>query len=221
MKVELTRGERFKDARLEHNVHGKQTMEQVEAAASVSKALISSIENDKAGSVGSEYVVSLARHYNVTTDYLLGLSDVPTTKEDIKIACKTTGLSAEAIKQLSFTKPNDVLAKGLGFRGEFDSFISRYSLDIAVRLSQLHYAIEKAEKDISFLENTPVTADNWEQLFDIAENAKRNLVLEVFEFSELFRRAQETLFPTGLVVDKLTSVQRSIHKPKEAANNAE
>lgn len=43
----------------------------------------------------------LAQHFNVTTDYLMGLSDVKTTEHDMKIACKVTGLSEKSIKNLT------------------------------------------------------------------------------------------------------------------------
>ena len=100
MKIELTRGERFKDARLEHNQHRKQTMDDVQKATGVSKGLLSQIENDTAGAIGSDKVAALARQYGVTADYLLGLSDNPTTDENLKTAIKVTGLSQRAIEGL-------------------------------------------------------------------------------------------------------------------------
>lgn len=47
-----------------------------------------------------ENLCKIASYYGVSADYLLGLSDTPSTKEDIKAACKTTGLSEAAISQL-------------------------------------------------------------------------------------------------------------------------
>ena len=71
----LTRGERFKDARIVHNRNGKQTMDEVATATSVSKSLIQSLEDDSINrSVGYDKVAKLATHYRVTTDFLLGLS---------------------------------------------------------------------------------------------------------------------------------------------------
>ena len=40
----------------------------------------------------------LAQHFNVTTDYLMGLSDVKSTEQDMKIACEVTGLSEKAMQ---------------------------------------------------------------------------------------------------------------------------
>ncbi len=76
--VRLTRGERFKDARIVYNQHKKQTMDEVSAATGVSKSIIQSLEDDDAQrSVGYDKVARLAAHYNVTTDFLLGLSNDP------------------------------------------------------------------------------------------------------------------------------------------------
>ena len=45
--MNLTRGERFKDARIVHNQHGKQTMDEVAAAPGIKKSLIQALEKDE------------------------------------------------------------------------------------------------------------------------------------------------------------------------------
>ena len=70
--AKLTRGERFKGARLDFNQHQKQTMDEVAAATGISKSLIQALEDDENDrSVGYDKVAKLAAHYHVTTDYLL------------------------------------------------------------------------------------------------------------------------------------------------------
>lgn len=92
----LTRGERFKDARIVHNQHKKQTMDEVSAATGVSKSLIQSLEDDSVNrSVGYDKVAKLAAHYNVTTDYLFGLSDDPAP---MRSAVDDLGLSPKAVE---------------------------------------------------------------------------------------------------------------------------
>lgn len=74
----LTRGERFKDARIVHNQHGKQTMDEVEAETGIKKSLIQALENDESSrDVGYVKVAALAAHYRVTTDFLLGFTNDP------------------------------------------------------------------------------------------------------------------------------------------------
>lgn len=72
---ELTRGERFKDARTVHNRHGSQAMSAVQNATGVSASLIADLENDeKERKVNYIDIATLAKHYGVTTDWLCGLS---------------------------------------------------------------------------------------------------------------------------------------------------
>ena len=51
-----------------------------------------------------ENLCKIAEFYGVSTDYLLGLTDTPSIKEDIQAACKTTGLSEDAIYFLEAMK---------------------------------------------------------------------------------------------------------------------
>lgn len=93
---------RFKEARTKNNRHGAQSTKEVEKETGVTKSLIEDIESTagKPRNVGYLTVKKLAQHYGVSADYLLGLSGTPSTKEDIKVACKTTGLSEQAIEEL-------------------------------------------------------------------------------------------------------------------------
>lgn len=98
---DLTRGERFEDARRIHNQHGRQSMEEVYAQTGVSASMIKDLEDDdKIRSVGYDKVVILAKHYGVSTDYLLGLSSHPKVTNDFDYVCEYTGLSKESIENL-------------------------------------------------------------------------------------------------------------------------
>lgn len=75
VNMSLTRGERFKSARVDYNQHGKQTMSVVQSATGVSASLIADLENDeKDRRVSYIDVATLAKHYGVTTDWLCGLA---------------------------------------------------------------------------------------------------------------------------------------------------
>ena len=59
----------------------------------------------------SDLLFEIANKLNVSADYLLGISDIKTTKENIKAAAKLTGLSEDAIKMLSeLNKKGDLFA---------------------------------------------------------------------------------------------------------------
>lgn len=56
-----------------------------------------------------EQLVIMANHYNTTTDYLLGVSEVKTTDKDIQFICDYTGLSEKAIDVLHFYKDYEMI----------------------------------------------------------------------------------------------------------------
>lgn len=93
----LTRAERFKDARIERNQHGKQTMDVVAAATGITKSKIHALEADANRDVGYETVAILAKHYGVSADWLLGLTEdykpQPSAVDDLN-------LSTAAVDQL-------------------------------------------------------------------------------------------------------------------------
>ena len=80
--------------------------------------------------INIELLYKIAKYFNVSTDYLLGLDENPTTNPDIKIACKCTGLSEDAIKKL-----NDI-----------DNFILRF--------------VKSDEEDYSYIRNGLLIALN-------------------------------------------------------------
>ena len=93
----LTRGERFKGARLDYNKHGKQTMDEVATATGVSKSLIQALEDDENNrSVGYDKVAKLASYYGVSPNWLLRLSEdphiLPTAADDLDLSASAIEL---------------------------------------------------------------------------------------------------------------------------------
>ena len=52
------------------------------------------------------YLYALSDFFGVSADYLLGLSDAPTSNKDIKAICEYTGLSESAVESLRYHKSN-------------------------------------------------------------------------------------------------------------------
>lgn len=50
----------------------------------------------------ADKLLKLAQFFNVSADYLLGLSETPTTNPEIKAICKYTGLTQESVKVLQY-----------------------------------------------------------------------------------------------------------------------
>ncbi len=67
-----------------------------------------------------QQIIQIARYFGVSVDYLLGLTENQTTDEDVKTACKVTGLSEGAIKNIVAAGDADFL----------DCLLSNIDLDL-------------------------------------------------------------------------------------------
>lgn len=64
-----------------------------------SKATLTKYQNNEA-EAGINYLVKLAKYFNVSTDYILGLTNVKSPDIKLKAVCEYTGLSESAVKSL-------------------------------------------------------------------------------------------------------------------------
>lgn len=102
----LTRGERFKDARIVHNQNGKQTMKEVEHDTGISASLIKDLEDDSSTrGVSFEKVAKLSHHYGVSSDWLLSLTNDPFR---LTTAVDELPLSCNVVRQLKKIKADDL-----------------------------------------------------------------------------------------------------------------
>lgn len=101
-------GERLLKLREEQN----ETQQQLADAIGITRQSLSRYEtNERTPNI--DLIYSVAKHYNVSSDYLLGLTEEPIIEPDIKKACKVTGLSGEAIRKLAQLK-NFILPANCG-----------------------------------------------------------------------------------------------------------
>ena len=54
-----------------------------------------------------DYLVKYAQYFDVSADYLLGLTDVATTDKDLRFVCDYTGLDEKTVKILNSFKKNN------------------------------------------------------------------------------------------------------------------
>lgn len=74
-----------------------------------------------------DFIAMYARYFNVSSDYLLGLSDVRTVSPDTAMICRVTGLDDKAVRTLSeindptnFESPKEIIQTLNYILGELD-----------------------------------------------------------------------------------------------------
>lgn len=105
--IKLTTGEKIDDLIKKSGKSGEKVLKEINEkySFSISKPTLSDIINDVDKGYSYKYFEIFAKYFNVSTDYLLGLTDAPTPlKTDegkaLRVASDFTGLSINAIKQL-------------------------------------------------------------------------------------------------------------------------
>lgn len=96
MDVGKVFGERLLKLREER----KETQEQLAKAVNITRQSLSRYEtNERTPNI--ELIYSIAQHYDVSADYLLGLSEVTSLDNRIQAACEVTGLNSAAMDKMN------------------------------------------------------------------------------------------------------------------------
>lgn len=141
-------------------------------------------------------LAKIANYYKVSTDYLLGITNIPSLKKNIQNACKTTGLSQKAITNIiklqetgmGFVKiEGDEINEGelyCSCKNALDLFItSTYSFSLLLGLSSMSVSTKKYVKML-------INNSSRETLIEEMKNVR----LQFFENLEDFRRILETIY---------------------------
>ena len=149
-----TVGERVKDLRTAGGI----TIKDLSEKAGLDYSTLSRIENGKLQKVADDIMLKLARFFNVSTDFLLGLTNIPDKKN---YTAEELGLSAQAAKNLYTGAVDSQVADLLLSNRDFaaltmmlaDYFNEKNAIDIAVQnqnrqnMAELYRLIGKTRKD--------------------------------------------------------------------------
>lgn len=124
--MKLTLGEKLKDLRIERKLTSKQVCDEIKKqyGYSLSVGKYNEMESDIDKDFGYRAFIYLSKFYEVSTDYLLGITETPSLDKNIQNACNVTGLSEEAIKKVSELDNNckSALNYFISFEGVEDFF---------------------------------------------------------------------------------------------------
>ena len=70
------------------------------AIGSIEKKIVKHLHTSDMTKVQGEFIVAYCKHFHCSADYLFGLTDIQTESQDIRNACKVSGLSELAITRL-------------------------------------------------------------------------------------------------------------------------
>ncbi len=144
----------------------KYTQEEIAEFLKCGRATITNYENGRR-SPDYETLVKLAKKYNVTTDYLLGLTGAETTNKDIRYICDYTGLAVEAVKELNNIKRTLDKESNVSKENEFmDVPSSYYKLFLSYISFSTWYADEFVVDSVCY------------RLMDYCENMKQRIKIQ-------------------------------------------
>lgn len=143
-----------------------------------------------------EMLYKIASYYQVSADYLIGLSDIRTPDIDTQTIAAKTGLSEKTIERLysfnshskRYLKPINILLQSLNFESAL-FHISKYMEDVKIvdllrkQRIRRYEEMENSEPDCG-------TAHNWPYSDDLDKNYKENekeMILQEYSIDKAFK----------------------------------
>lgn len=154
---------------------------------------------------GAEQIVVMAKYFNVSSDYLLGLSDEETVDQDIQSVCSMTGLSAKSVNAIIQLMKSDPSIPG-------DDSISRA---VNMVLSTPHVLNALASSISGVMECCELGRDYLKEerpplsRFAIDYQTGKiidNMELSFFKSDEAFRNAIDKAFNYRKLIDELREI---------------
>jgi len=105
-------GDRLKKLMKDKNVKAYKLSSKLEELGylTISPNTITNYMEERTPPKNIEYVKTLADYFNVSTDYLLGISNTPTNNIDIKNFCNEYGFTEETLKKIKTLNKNSLIS---------------------------------------------------------------------------------------------------------------
>ncbi len=169
--------ERFKKLRKEANKSQKDLTDK--SALNISEQTIKNYEQGKR-TPDVPTLIRIAEYFNVSTDYLVGLSDIPSRDTNIQAVCEFTGLGETAIYEiLSHTKAvgiiNDEEIPITGCNEQFKYILdtllcSKYFWSICEKISFFSTHADEPDFNVESIQNNEELLSNPEKLSEMYFN---------------------------------------------------
>ena len=145
MNPKLTIQEKLKDLRVERHL----TLEQLAQESGISKSALGKYESDDFKDISPFSIVTLAKYYGVSTDYLLGLTE---TKNHPNTDLHDLHLGDDMIELLKSGKLNNRLLSELALHKDFPRFLVDIEIFVDriadMRINDMNAILEANRKQI-------------------------------------------------------------------------
>lgn len=178
-----------------------ETQEELAAAMGVSREIIQHWES-ATRKIKATQIAKIARHFNTTADYILGVRDYGTYDKSISNVCETTGLSQRAAELLTEYAPDE--------KDALSAVIESGALQsLLLSLQALRALVKEAD---AIIDKADITAleDAVEQVVKL-KAAKYQLIESAQEIAEEFAPRND------IVIKKLGSVALALYVSGEEA----
>lgn len=197
----------------ETRVKADESQADLAAALGVKREMVTYWENGTRP-IKAETIIEIAKRYNVSADYLLGLSDTPSVSEDMKTAVKVTGLTEKAIENArKFFSPT--IAPDCDSQSFLSELIEQDEF-CSIIIEILNYAGMVSILDGVYSRYVDKRLEDEDGLFDLY-----NLVrLEKYEIRDAFAANLEKLVPTVDLLSAVKKIERE-HRSSSASSSNE
>lgn len=127
---------------------GKGKQKELAVELDVTQQTISNYCNGKFPPIPN--LIKIARHFNVSTDFLLGLTATPSTDDDIKAVTKALNISAESAENLRLLCSGESIYNSIKLSEAFDRLIAHKNFEaLLIYFSWYIYAVKESDADNS------------------------------------------------------------------------
>ena len=182
--------ERFKELR------GKMTQSQFAEKLGISRPTVGLYESG-ARIPDAEVLRDIADKCQVSSDYLLGLSEVQSGDPNFQVACKYTGLTEEAVF---------CLQRLPSIGNAFSEIICEYGIPVSHALNDLGDAVVFAKKQHETMkQEIESDPDKIVKFFPYYQRIVENLELALFRFERECRRIPDEIYETSNLLEELNT----------------
>lgn len=176
---------------------------------------IADMERDKSTPTPEDITI-LCKTFNVSADYLLGLSDVATTDVELKAVCEYTGLTEKAAQKLydsetlrlRFPEPDSNITYLDTINWILtDATAAESIMNLFWYKAKLCYLLQDQKELLKYLDSTDFDAIKFSDKYTELQHSYKNVRFYLFEALEKFRTAiskdSETILNEYIQNDKL------------------